>query len=389
MKRLAIITTHPIQYNAPFFKLLAERKKIEIKVFYTWSQSKEGIKYDPGFGKNIEWDIPLLEGYDYTFVENHATNPGSHTYKGINNPTLIKEIVHWGAHIILVYGWNFKSHLHAIRFFKGKIPVLFRGDSTLLDEKKGLKRIIRRAVLKYIYSFVDIALYTGKANKNYFIAHGFKSHELIYMPHAIDNKRFKVSEIIKDSAKLLRRSLNIPESAHVFLFAGKLQHKKQPDFLAKVFSELNDENAYLIIAGSGIMENTLKDQYGNHPFIRFISFLNQLQMPALYACSDVFILPSKGPGETWGLSINEAMAAGKAIIVSDACGAAYDLVVNKKNGFVFEKNNENMLKKSLLYFIENKYAFEEMGENSLKMIMNYSFEIDCASIENLLLSNYK
>ena len=95
MKRLAIITTHPIQYNAPFFKLLAERKTIEIKVFYTWSQSKESVKYDPGFGKNIEWDIPLLEGYNYSFVKNIASNPGSDHFNGIQNPTLLSEIKNW------------------------------------------------------------------------------------------------------------------------------------------------------------------------------------------------------------------------------------------------------------------------------------------------------
>lgn len=65
MKRLAIITTHPIQYNAPLFKLLTQRNNITIKVFYTWGKSVLENKYDPGFKKNIEWDIPLLDGYGF------------------------------------------------------------------------------------------------------------------------------------------------------------------------------------------------------------------------------------------------------------------------------------------------------------------------------------
>ena len=140
MIKLAIITTHPVQYNAPLFRLLTERNNIKIKVFYTWSQTASGVKFDPGFGKTIEWDIPLLDGYEYNFVENISAKPGSHHYKGINNPTLIKEIKEWNADSLLVYGWNFKSHLKALCFFKNKIPVLFRGDSTLLDEKPGLKK---------------------------------------------------------------------------------------------------------------------------------------------------------------------------------------------------------------------------------------------------------
>ena len=185
MKKLAIITTHPIQYNAPLFRLLTERNEIDIKVFYTWSQSAAGKKFDPGFGQDIEWDIPLLEGYEYTFVNNISTAPGSHHYKGINNPTLIKEIKEWGANSLLVYGWNFKSHLTAIRFFSKKIPVFFRGDSTLLDEKKGLKKIIRRFFLKYVYSHIYTAFYTGSANKAYFKAMGLKEQHSYTIAYCI------------------------------------------------------------------------------------------------------------------------------------------------------------------------------------------------------------
>ena len=385
MKKLAIISTHPIQYNSPFFKLLAQRKKIRLKVFYTWSQSENEQKYDPGFGKNIKWDIPLLEGYDYVFVENIAKTPGSHHFNGINNPTLINEIKNWDATAVLVYGWNFKSHLNALKYFKNKLPVLFRGDSTLLDEKVGVKKILRRLFLRYVYSYVDTALYAGSANKEYFKVHGFKDNEMEFMPHAVDNKRFELSEINSNEADKLKQLINIPKNATVFLFAGKLEEKKQPDFLANVFCQLTDDSAFLIIVGNGEMEKELKQKYFNHPQIRFLDFVNQQHMPSLYACCDVFILPSKGPGETWGLGINEAMAGGRAVIASDACGAAYDLVINKRNGFVFEKNNPSMLKTFIQYFIGNKNAAKKMGEQSHKIISEYSFEKESMALENVLL----
>lgn len=78
--RLAIILSHPIQYYSPLFKCLSERKVVEIKVFYTWGQSVNGKKYDHGFGKAIEWDIPLLDRYDYEFLENVSKDPGSHHF---------------------------------------------------------------------------------------------------------------------------------------------------------------------------------------------------------------------------------------------------------------------------------------------------------------------
>src|SRR3712207_4310257 len=148
-KRLAIITTHPIQYYAPFFRLISEQSaNFLIKVFYTFSQAQEKV-HDPDFGISFEWDIPLLKGYDYTFVNNVSTNPGTRRLYGIENPTLIKEVEEWKADAIMVFGWSFSSHLKAMRHFRGKIPVLFRGDSNLIDEpeKFSVKKLSRRIFL--------------------------------------------------------------------------------------------------------------------------------------------------------------------------------------------------------------------------------------------------
>jgi hypothetical protein len=125
MKKLAIVTTHPIQYNAPLFELLTSRGNLDVKVFYTWGETVLENKYDPGFGKVIEWDIPLLKGYTYEFLENTALDKGSHHFKGINNPTLITELENYGAEAILIYGWAFKSHLKVLRHFHKKIPLFF------------------------------------------------------------------------------------------------------------------------------------------------------------------------------------------------------------------------------------------------------------------------
>ena len=387
MKRLAIVTTHPIQYNAPLFRLLHERKNIEIKVFYTWSQLESGKKFDPGFDKEIKWDIPLLKGYNYSFVDNVSSSPGSNHYTGIVNPTLTKEIKEWKADAILIYGWSFKSHLNAIRFFKGKIPVLFRGDSTLLDQKHGIKKIIRHIFLRYVYCYIDIAMYVGKANREYFLAQGLKENQLSYMPHAIENERFFSNKLIQDNAINILKSLDIPKTALVFLFVGKLEIKKQPETLAKLFQEFSNTEAHLIIAGSGILEAEMKKNFAKFKNIHFLGFCNQNKMPSVYACCDVFVLPSIGPHETWGLAINEAMAAGKPLVVSDACGAASDLVHRLKNGFIFKRNDIEALREKLLFYLNNRNQIKKMGHYSLQIIKNYSYEKDCMVLESTV-SNF-
>ncbi len=145
MKRIAIITTHPIQYYAPFFRLLSERRMVKPMVFYTWSQAIEGFE-DADFGKEVKWDIPLLEGYEWEAVENVSKAPNSKNWSGIDCPELIARIKVFQADAVLIFGWNLKSHYNAMRYFKGKIPVWFAGDSTLLNEKAGLRKIARKAL---------------------------------------------------------------------------------------------------------------------------------------------------------------------------------------------------------------------------------------------------
>ncbi len=381
-QKLAIITTHPIQYNAPFFKMLADRNNLLIKVFYTWSQTENHKKFDPGFGENIKWDIPLLDGYDFTFVKNISNKPGSHHYNGIDNPTLNNEIENWGANIVLVYGWAFKSHFKAMRYFKNKIPVLFRGDSTMLNNFSIIKLIIRKLWLKYVYNNIDYALYVGKKNKEYFLTNGVSENKLLFMPHAIDNKRFEPSKNNIDNGSKLRESLKIKFNEKVILFAGKLEENKNALLLLNAFQKIKSDNIKLLIVGNGKELETLKNNFGSNGNIIFLNFVNQQQMPALYAASNLFILPSIS--ETWGLTLNEAMAAGKAVIASDGCAGAFDVIEHTENGFVFKNNDELDLLKYIKYFVNNIDAYEKMGIKSLEIISSYNYETDCDALETLL-----
>lgn len=372
MKKLAIVTTHPIQYHAPWFRLLSERKNIEIKVFYTWSQLQQGPKYDPDFKQVVEWDIPLLEGYDYEFVENISKEPGSHHFKGIVNPSLNKVVGDWKPDAVLVIGWAYKSHLKCMRHFKGKLPVIFRGDSTLLDETKGVKTLLRRIFLRWVYKHVDVALYAGTNNKAYFKTHGLNHSQLILAPHAIDNDRFSVlTPPQQEALQQQRNNLNIKAGDFVILFAGKLEEKKNPFFLQSLAKRLKYPGIIFLFTGNGHLEEELKLQAANDPRIKFLDFQNQSLMPVVYALATVFILPSKGPGETWGLAANEAMAAGLPVILSSKAGGSIDLV--NENGIVFHPDDIDKVR----FYIEELKASPAKLDNakkaSLHQIKKFSF----------------
>lgn len=376
MKKLAIITTHPIQYNAPVYKLLAERQKLQVKVFYTWE--KGGTTFDRGFGKEVQWDIPLLEGYDYEFIYNNGNN--GRGFWDIRNLTLIKSIEFWKADAVLIFGWNYYSHLKAILHFKNKIPVLFRGDSTLIDEEQGLKTMIRRLWLIYVYKHIDVGLYVGMNNKIYYLKHGVKNGALYFAPHAIDNDRFKNFSAY-EAEVALQDKLSLEAGTVVFLFAGKFEEKKNPLLLIEAFKQLKGYNISLLIVGNGKLEKEVREAVSGDIRIKLLPFQNQTIMPLIYKLSDVFVLPSKGPGETWGLAVNEAMACGRPVIASNKVGCAPDLVKEGITGFVFRTEDIEDLKEKLLSCLDRQTR-RKMGVEAEKHISDWSFDNIAMAIEN-------
>ena len=388
MKKIAIITSHPIQYNAPFFKQLAQNDVFKIKVFYTWGQSKSGSINDPDFNIKREWDIDLLDGYDYCFVENTASDPGSHHFYGINNPSLIKTIESFKPDSLLVYGWSFKSHLAVIRYFKGSIPIIFRGDSTLLDKFIGnfaiLKSFIRRLFLSWVYHYIDYALFVGKSNYDYYMLMGLKKHQLLYGPHAIDNQRFSsISHQQKNEIEKWKFDLGIYNTDFVFLFVGKFENKKNPLLLIDAFKKLMHTSAKLIFIGDGVLFSNMKIAAQSDSRIKFLGFQNQSKMPLVYRLGSVLILPSKGPNETWGLAINEAMASGLAVIASDKCGGAIDLITHN-TGLIFESNNQKALYNAMLHYINNQSISISNGLNAQVYIQQFNYSESINSLQHLI-----
>ncbi len=376
--KLAIITTHPIQYNAPLFRLLAQQEQIHPKVFYTWGEGGYKKKYDPDFKQTVEWDIDLLSGYESIFVPNISTHPGSSHYQGINNPSLIGMVQQWQPTAILVYGWNFKSHFKLMRYFKNRIPIFFRGDSILQANQAWHKKLARRVVLTFVYKFIDAALYAGQANKKYFLHAGVLEKNLFFAPHAVDNNFF-AQPITGTNA---RQQLNIPDHVVLFLFTGKLVANKNIDTLLKAFGAVKPGTAHLIIVGDGPQMAALQNSTTAQTNVHFLGFKNQNALPAIYQAADVFVLPSYN--ETWGLSANEAMAAGCAILMSDQCGAAQDLVSAAVNGFTFSPNNLQQLSQYMQQMAEQPASTKRMGIESRKIIANFTYTHTVKAIHKLM-----
>ncbi len=321
--RLAILTSHPIQYYAPIFRELARR--IDVKVFFA-NQATPQQQAAAGFDTAFAWDVDLLSGYEHQFLRNVSTMPGTQYFAGCDTPEIGAHLRSGSFDALLVTGWHLKSYLQGIAAAKRcGMPVLVRGDSHLQTPRSLAKRVAKAAAYPILLRAFDAALYVGSRSRQYFEHYGFPPHRLFYSPHCVDTGWFE-ARTADDAGSTLRTSLGIGVGERVVLFAGKLVDFKRPLDVVDAVSRLAAHHgASVLVAGAGALARAMRERADSRGVtLRMLGFCNQSQMPAVYAASQVLVLPSTGR-ETWGLVCNEALACGRPIIVSDAVGCGLDL----------------------------------------------------------------
>lgn len=374
VQRLAIVVSHPTQYYAPWFRWLANHGW-NLRVFYLWDFGV-ARKTDPEFGRAFAWDVDLLSGYDHEFVPNISRDPGTHHFRGLDNPPLRARLVVWQPDAVLLFGYNFATHLRLV--LTSRWPLIFRGDSHLLD--RGARPFWKRLLLNQLYARFGAITCVGEANRDYFRASGVPEKKLFFAPHCVDAAHFTATPNQLAEAARIKAELGLTVSHRVVLFAGKLIPKKQPLPLLEAFLSLNAPNTALVFVGDGEQADALHACAARHPgaTIRFLPFANQSEMPSRYLLADVFALPSCGPAETWGLAVNEAMHLGRPCLVSDRVGCQRDLVTEGVTGWVFPADSAGGLRHALQRALETPP--ESLRAAIASRIAGYSYEQAAAGL---------
>lgn len=386
MKSIIFINSHPIQYFAPLYKSMNEHG-ITTEAWYCSDESIKGAR-DKQFGVDVKWDIPLLEGYKSRFFKNYSWKPSHSTgFFGLMNLGMIRELFRIPKSVIVVHGWHYFTHLSILLLAKLKgHTVCLRWEMPQNQEalKQGFKQSVRRAVLKHLlFPRISYFLNIGTQNRMLYKSYNIADSRLIFCPYSVDNKRFRSEhEKLSPSKNALRKKMNIPENAKVIVFSGKYFDKKKPLDLLDAFIRLNDINCWLIMVGEGElrakMETLICDQQLTNVILT--GFINQSQISEYYAVGDVFVMCST-VGETWGLSVNEAMNFNLPVIVSDLTGCSIDLVKNGNNGYVFKTGNIDELTLRLKeVLIEKKLSWTSSSHSIVDI---YSYNTVCKNIVQL------
>lgn len=385
MFKLAYFVSHPIQYQAPLLRMIASDPHIELKVFFYSDFSLKPYQ-DSGFGKVIEWDVPLTEGYDHEFLDCWGSKQWKSVFQQPIAKNITKQLEAGGFDAVWVHGWAWFCSLQVIfAAEKLNIPVLLRGESNGLEQVGNfIKKSVKKIFLEFLFKKISAFLYVGNLNYEFYKKYGIKEDNLFLVPYAVDNNFFQSQlKASKKNREDLKRSLNLEPHRPIILYAAKLIDVKRPYDLLSAYRLLSvdgiqEPDPYLLFVGDGALkvslENITKEK--GWQSIRFLGFKNQSEMPAMYDLCDIFVLPSSF--EPWGLAINEVMNAGKAVVVSDQVGCAPDLVLDGQNGAIFPVGDVVALAKSMRWAIANSVM---AGDRSRDLIQSWSFDEDVQGIK--------
>lgn len=377
MSRLAILVSHPTQYYSPWFRWLQQKEGRQLRVFYLWDAGVTPT-HDPHFQKTFAWDVDLLSGYEHEFVPNVANPPTTEHYKGLDNPTLTRRLASWKPDCVLVFGYAYRSHVRAIFWaWRTRTPLIFRGDSHFLGRSPstGMKGRLQR----FLYRRFSAITFVGKANRAYFEALGVGPAKLFFAPHCVDHTLFDPALTAhQQQCDRLRQQLGIAPSTRVILFAGKLTPSKQPRELLNAFIDLARPKTALVIVGDGEEKAALQARAFTSGYVDksvfFLPFANQGEMPSRYLLASLFVLPSRGVYETWGLTINEAMMMSVPCLVSDRVGCQQDLVTHGETGWVFSADDRFALREGLREALDTLDAHEERIRSAVRdRISGYTY----------------
>ena len=264
-------------------------------------------------------------------------------------------IIRWLAEhdirALVVAGYNDAARLRVIRWCRRHgVPCFIWGDSNIRgDLANGLKARIKRSYVGWILRHSSGALPFGTLGRDYFLKYGARRDDIFLVP--LEPDYHLIQQLGRQEVEAIARRFGLLPDRRRIIFTGRLVPAKRPDLLISAFEQINEQRPQwdLLMVGDGAMRQQLQSAIPPRLQSRMLwtGFLDdQRAVSALYRCADVLVLPSDY--EPWALVINEAAAAGLAIVCTDVVGAAAELVRDGVNGFLFPPGDLHELTKRLL-----------------------------------------
>lgn len=373
--RVAAVASHPIQYFTPLYQRLSARADLDLDVFFC---RDFGVRqqFDKQFARSVAWDTDLLRGYKHRFLWN--ASPIRDTFNPLHaiNPGAFLRILA-GYDAVWVNGYLYPSNWFAAAAAAlRRTRFLVRSELRLMKRRRRWIDPLRDGIIRSWIRRADALLYIGEANREAYLHYGAREEQLHFVPYAADVQALRVSRENLSSRRCQAcRAWGLPEDRPIVLFVGKLFEKKQPEAMLHLASQPDlATTAHMVVAGSGPHGPELEKESRRRGLtnITWLGFVNQSQLPELYALADVFVMPSLW--ETWGLVLSEAMASGAAPVASSDVSATRDLIRDGETGYTFPPRDWDALSRRVVQLVRDPDLRARIGRAAQARSALYSYD---------------
>jgi glycosyltransferase involved in cell wall biosynthesis len=376
--RVALLAPSPIPFKVPLYRRIAASADIDLTVMYACSM---GVRpATAGYSENIVWDTGLLEGYRAKFLSDaDRTAPVGASVTELVNPEVIPWLMRGRYDVLWSEGYSWITNQMAILAGRARqMGVVLRDEQTLLHPRGVIKTMVKELTLRPLFAAVDAAAYIGSENRRWLEHYGLPPERLFPCPYGPDSELFtaEAARLNGQRAALRTRFGFAADSGPIIVSVCRLAPAKQPAMLIEAFRRVRTTHRCgLLLVGSGPLEAELRALVDREriPDVHFTGFLNQSEVTSAYAAADVFALLS-GWGETFGVSVAEAMHFGLPLLLSDKVGSAPDLLGDGANGFLVARDDVDAAAWALETLIANEDLRRTFGEASVRRVAQRGVE---------------
>jgi 1,2-diacylglycerol 3-alpha-glucosyltransferase len=364
IRKTVIVTEIIAPYRIPVFNALARRGDLDLHVIFL-SETDETFRQWRVYKDEIDFSYQVLPAWRWR----------------AGKSTLLVNRGVWSAlnrvspEVIICGGYNYIASWEALLWARRRgVAFVLWSESNVHDLRQ--RRLWVESLKTYFLRHCDRFVVPGKASWQYLRSLGSPEARVFTAPNAVDNNLFAIAaERTRLHAVGFRQKLNLP--SRFILFVGRLVPEKGVFDLLEAYAKLESDvrsDVGLVFAGDGVSrEELLKRAKQMSPgTVCFPGFAQREELAGLYALAETLVLPTHS--DPWGLVVNEAMACGLPIIVSNVAGCAADLVEDGWNGYVVPPGDHVKLAMAIRSLVGQPEVKQQMGRRSQERIGNYSPE---------------